>query len=132
MSFVKRTHRRHMVDDDFDEFESISAGGRVAAGLEVAIALIALAGTGLFVLALYSITAILAHLPTSCEAREAREGSPWGSVIGYRIDDVRRTMSFRIVERRVPDGAESESGTVLRVSRCDVPDGADFVVYVAE
>lgn len=130
MKFVKRIRRRHIVDDDVDEFESISAGGRVAAGFEVAVALIALAGIGLFVLALYSITAILARLPTSCEAREAREGSPWGSAIGYRIDDVRSTTSFRVIERRVPDGAES--GTVLRVSRCDVPDGADFVVYVAE
>lgn len=65
-----------------------------------------------------------------CQYREAREGSGFETFEGLQIDDVRRSSSLRIAV--VSDVERGKTpGTVLRMSKCDVPGDADVVAYVA-
>ena len=65
-----------------------------------------------------------------CQYREAREGSGFETFEGMHIEDVRRSSLLRIaVVSEVEPGRTP--GTVLRISKCDVPGNADVIAYVA-
>lgn len=65
-----------------------------------------------------------------CQYHEAREGGGFEKFHGWSIDHVRQTTNLQLAVRRKADPIV-EPGTVLRISRCDVPRGADAVAHVA-
>lgn len=65
-----------------------------------------------------------------CQYHEAREGTGFEKLHGWRIEDVQQFSTLRLTVRTEIDTA-AEPGTVLRISRCNVPPGADGVAYVA-
>ena len=65
-----------------------------------------------------------------CQYHEAREGSGFEKQHGWTIDDVRNTLRIRLAVRPEVEPT-AEPGTVVRISRCNVPRDADAVAYVA-
>jgi hypothetical protein len=65
-----------------------------------------------------------------CQYHEAREGTGFEKLHGWHIDDVQNSSPLHLAVRTRVDSS-AEPGTVLRISRCNVPDGADAVGYVA-
>jgi len=85
------------------------------------------------VVALFGIglvaAARVAAVASLCELHEAREGTGYEKQVGLTGQQFRRVTWLPFAVRAVK--SDQAPGTVVRVSSCGAPPGADLVVYAA-
>ncbi|MEW6153669.1 MAG: hypothetical protein AB1673_06735 [Actinomycetota bacterium] len=95
-------------------------------GVGATILVVVLVGVALY--AFSEMAARTADIP--CRYREEREGTGFETAHGLTPDEFTAGRKLSFVVRQV-DVPGTEPSTIVRVSRCGVPQGVDVVVYVA-